>query len=194
MWNLEKSYRWTYLQGSNRDADVETGHGHGVGVELGDWGWCICTAVCKTASGEAAYSTGSSALCSVMIQRGGFSSVQVSCLVVSSSLWPHGLQHARLPCPSPTPRACSDSCPSSWWCYPTISSFVIPFSSRFQFFPASGSFLVSQFFESDGQSIGASASASVLPMNIQDWFPFGLTSWISFSQTADRMKITITEN
>ena len=96
-----------------------------------------------------------------------FSSVQFSRSVVSDSLHPHGLQHARLPCPSPTPRACSNSCPSSQWCPPTISSSVIPFSSCLHSFPASGSFPVSQFFASDGQSIGASASASVLPMNIQ---------------------------
>ena len=96
-----------------------------------------------------------------------------------NSLWPHGLQHARLPCPSPTSRACSNSCPSSWWCHPTISSSVIPFSSRLQYFPASGSFRRNQFFASGGQSSGVSASASVLPMNIQDWFPIELTGWIS---------------
>ena len=99
--------------------------------------------------------------------------------VMSNSLQPHGLQHARLPCPSPTPRACSNSCPLSWWCHPTISSSVIPFSSSLQSFPASGSFPISQFFTSSGQSIGASASVSVLPVNIQDWFPLGLTGWIS---------------
>jgi len=92
-------------------------------------------------------------------------------------LWPHGLQHVRLPCPSPTPRACSSSCPSSWWCHSTISSSVVPFSSCLQSFPASGSFPISQFFASCGQSIGVSASASVLPMNIQDWFPLGWTGW-----------------
>jgi len=101
-------------------------------------------------------------------------SVQFSCSAVSDSLWPHGLQHARPPCPSTTPRASSNSCPSSQWCPPTISSSVVPFSSCFQSFPASGSFLRSQLFESGGQSIGASASASVLPVNIQDWFPLGL--------------------
>ena len=95
------------------------------------------------------------------------------------TLRPHGLQHARLPCPSPSPRVCSDSCPSSQWCYPTISSSVIPFSSCLQSFPASGSFPMSQFLASGGQSIGASASASVLPMNIQDWFPLGWTGQIS---------------
>ena len=86
---------------------------------------------------------------------------------------------ARLPCLSPTPRACSNSRPLSWWCHPTISSSVIPFSSWLQSFPASGSFPLSQFFVSGGQNIGVSASASVLPMNIQDWFPFELTSLIS---------------
>ena len=98
---------------------------------------------------------------------------------VSDSLQPHGLQQARLPCPSPTPGACSNSHPSSQWCYPTISSSVAPFSSCLQSFPASGSFLMCQFCASGGQSIGASTSASVLPMNIQDWFPLGLTGWIS---------------
>ena len=107
-------------------------------------------------------------------------SVQFSHSVMSDSLWPHGLQHARLPCPSPTPRAYSNSCPSSRWCHPTISSSVIPFSFRLQSFPASGSFQMSQFFfTSGGQSIGVSALASVLPMNIQDWFPLGWIGWIS---------------
>ena len=101
--------------------------------------------------------------------------VQFSCSVVSNSLQPHGLQKARPPCPSPTPRVYSNSCPSSWWCHPTISSSVILFSSCLQSFPASGSFPVKQFFASGGQSIGVSASASVLPVNIQDWFPLGLT-------------------
>ena len=98
---------------------------------------------------------------------------------MSDSLWPHGLQHARFPCPSPTPGAYSNSCPSSRWCYPTISSSVIPFSCHLQSFPASGYFQMSWFFASGGQSIGVSVSASVLPMNIQDWFPLGLTGWIS---------------
>ena len=106
-------------------------------------------------------------------------SVQFSHLVMSNSLWPHRLQHTRLPCPSPTPRACSNSCPSNQWCHPTISSSVIPFSSCLQSFPASRSFPVSQFFASGGQSIGASASASVFPVNIQGWFPLGWTSLIS---------------
>ena len=95
------------------------------------------------------------------------------------SLRPHGLQHARLPCPSPVPRAYSNSCLSSQWCHPTTSSSVNPFSSCLQFFPASGSFSLSQFFAAGGQSIEVSASASVLPMNIQDWFPLGLTGLIS---------------
>ena len=92
----------------------------------------------------------------------------------------HGLQHARLPCPSPTPRICSNSYPLSWWCHSIISSSVVPFSSCPQSFPASGSFPVSQFFVSGGQSTGPSASASVLPMNIQDWFLLGMTGWISW--------------
>ena len=109
------------------------------------------------------------------------SSVQFSCSVLSDSLQHglHGLQHARLPCPSPTSEACSNSCPLSRWCHPTISSSVISFSSCLQSFPASGSFPMSQFFTSGGQSIGVSTSASVLPVNIQDWFPLGWTSWIS---------------
>ena len=108
-----------------------------------------------------------------------FSSVQFSHSVVSNSLWPHGQQHTKSPCPSPTPGVYSNSCPSSRWCHPTISSSVIPFSSHLQSFPASESFPMSQFFPSGGQSIGVSASASVLPMNIQDWFPLGWTGWIS---------------
>ena len=99
-------------------------------------------------------------------------SVQFSCPVMSDPAT-HGLQHTRLPCPSPTPGAYSNSCPSSQWCHPSISSSVIPFSSHLQSFPASGSFLASQFFTSGGQYIGVSASASVFPMNIQDWFPLG---------------------
>ena len=106
-----------------------------------------------------------------------YSSVQFSGSVVSDSLWPHGLQHARLPCPSPTPRAYSNSCPLCQWCHPTISSFVAPFSSRLQSFPTSGYLPMSWFFRSGGQSIGV--SASVLPVNIQDWFPLRWTGWIS---------------
>ena len=108
-----------------------------------------------------------------------FSSVQFSHSVLSSSLWPHRLQHARPPCPSPTPRVYPNSCPLSRWCHPTISSSVIPFSSCPQSSPASGSFQMGQLFASGGQSIGVSASTSVLPMNIQDWFPLGWTGWIS---------------
>ena len=104
-----------------------------------------------------------------------FSSVQFSYSVMSDSLQPHGLQHARLPCPSPTPGACSNLCPSSCWCYPTTSSSIIPFSFCLQSFPVSGSFLMSQFFASSSQSIGVSDSTSVLPMNIQVWFPLGWT-------------------
>ena len=98
---------------------------------------------------------------------------------MSDSLQPHGLQYARLPCPSPTPRVYSNSCPLSQWCHPTISSSVIPFSSHLQSFPVSGSFPMSWFFASGGQSIGVSASASVLPVNIQDRSPLGWTGWIS---------------
>ena len=108
-----------------------------------------------------------------------FRSVQFSCSVMFYSLRPHEPQHARPPCPSPTPRACSNSCTLHWWCHPTISPSVVPFSSHFQSFPASGSFQMSQFFASGGRSIGVSASASVLPKNIQDRFPLGLTSWTS---------------
>ena len=109
-----------------------------------------------------------------------FSSVQFSRSVMSDSLRPHGLQHARLRCPSPTPGACSKSCPLSRWCHPTVSFSVVPFSSCLQSWPVSGSFPLSQFFASGGQSIGASASASVLPMNIKGWFPLGWTGWLSW--------------
>ena len=102
-----------------------------------------------------------------------FSSDKFSHSVVSDSLWPHGLQHARAPCPSPAPRVYSNSCPLSQWCHPTSSSSVIPFSSRLHSFPASGSFQMSQLFASGSQSIRVSTSTSVLPMNIQDWFPLG---------------------
>ena len=100
--------------------------------------------------------------------------------VVSDSLQPRGLQHVRLPCPSPSLGACSNSCPLSWWCRPTISFSVVPFSSCPQSFPASGSFPVSQLFASGGQSIGVSASTAVLPMNTQDWSPLGWIGWISW--------------
>ena len=108
-----------------------------------------------------------------------FSSVQFSHSVVSDSLQPHGLQHARPPCPSTTPGVYPNSCPLSQWCHPTISLSVIPFSSCPQSFPASGSFQMGQLFTSGGQSIGVSASASVLPMNTQDSFPLGWTGRIS---------------
>ena len=114
------------------------------------------------------------------IQTTQVCSVQFSCSVVFNSLQPHGLQHTRLPCASPTPRAYSNSCPLCWWCHPTISSSMVPFSSHLQSFTASGPFPRSQFFTSGGQSTGASASASVLPMNIQDWFPLGLTGLIYY--------------
>ena len=114
--------------------------------------------------------TGKVSCCSVQ-----FSSVAQLC----PTLQPHGLQHARPLCPSPTPRVYSNSCPLSWWCHPTISCSVVPFSYCPQSFPASGAFQMSQFFTSGGQSIGASALTSVFPMNIQDWFPLGWTGWIS---------------
>ena len=107
-------------------------------------------------------------------------SVQFSCSVMSNSLQPRGLQHTRLPCPSATPRAYSNSCPLSRWCHPTISPSVVPFASCLQSFPASGSFQTSQLFTSGGQRTGVSALTSVLPMNIQDWSPLGWTGWISF--------------
>ena len=99
---------------------------------------------------------------------------------MSNSLWPHRLQHTKSPYPLPTPRACSNSCPLSQWCHPTISSSVIPFSSCLQSFPESGSFPMSQFFTSGGQSIGVSASTSILPVNFQDWFTLGWTGLISW--------------
>ena len=108
-----------------------------------------------------------------------FQLVQFSCSVMSDSLRPHELQHTRPPCPSPTPGVYPNSCPLSQWCHLTISSSVVPFSSCLQSFPTSGSFQTSQFFASGGQNIGVSASTSVLPMNIQDWFPLGWTGWIS---------------
>ena len=108
-----------------------------------------------------------------------FSSIQISPSVVSNSLWPNETRHTRPPCPSPTPRACSNAGPLSRSCYLGISSSAIPFSSCLQSFPVSRSFQMSQFFESGGQRIGVSASASVLSMNIQDWFPSGWTGWIS---------------
>ena len=115
----------------------------------------------------------------LILQVKKFSSVQFSRSVMSDSLQPHELQRARPPCPSPTPWAYPNSCPLSLWCHPTISSSVIPFSSCPQSFPASGSFEMSQLFALGGQSIGVSASTSVLPMNTQDWSHLGWTGWIS---------------
>ena len=124
-----------------------------------------------------------------------FPSVQFSHSVVSDSLWPHGLQHASLPGPSPTPRAYSNSGPSRQWYHPTISSSVFPFFSCHQSFPASGSFLMSQLFTSRGQRIGVSASTSVLPMNTQDRSPLGWTGWISLqSKGLSRVFSKIFEN
>ena len=117
--------------------------------------------------------------------------VQFRLSVTSDSLQPHGVQHARLPCPPPTPRACSNSCPSSQWCHRTISVSVIPFSSCHQSFPASGSFPRSQFFTSGDKSIRLSASASGLPMNIQDWFSLGWTGLI-FLQSRDSQEFSPT--
>ena len=114
-------------------------------------------------------------------------SFQFSCSVVSDSLWPHELQHARPPCPSPTVGVHPNPCPSSRWCHPAISSSVAPFSFCPQSPPASGSFPMSRLFASGGQSIGASASASVLPTNIQGWFPLGLTGLILLSKGSSRV-------
>ena len=115
----------------------------------------------------------------IVFTKDTFSSVQFSCSVLSDSLRLHGLQHARPPCPSPTPGVYSNPCPSSQWCHQTISSSVVPFASCLQSFPASGSFPMSQLFTLGGQSIGISASASVPPMNTQDWSPSEWTGWIS---------------
>ena len=136
--------------------------------------FCSITLI-RTESGSPASTQGK------WIPRGQdqFSSVQFSCSIVSDSLRPHEPQHARPPCPSPTPGVHPNPFPSSRWCHPTISSSVIPFSSCLQFFPASGSFPMSQLFASGGQTIGVSASTSVLPMNTQDWSPLGWTGWIS---------------
>ena len=117
--------------------------------------------------------------CAIWPQSVQVSSVQFSHSVMSDSLWPHELQHARPPCPSPTPGVHPNSCPLSWWCHPAILSSVIPFSSCLQSFPTSGSFQMSQLFASGGQSIGVSASKSVLPTYTQDWHPLGWTGWIS---------------
>ena len=117
-------------------------------------------------------------LCTFMVPPNFWNSVQFSS-VVSDSLWPHEGKHARPPCPSPTPRVHPNPWPLSRWCHPTISSSIVPFSSRLQSFPASGSFPMSQLSPSGGRSIGVSASTSVLPMNTQDWSPLGWTGWIS---------------
>ena len=119
-----------------------------------------------------------------------FQSVQFSHSVMSDSLQLHGLQHTRPPCPSPTPGVYSNSCPLSWGYHPTISSSVIPFSSCLQSFPASGSFPVSQFFTSGGQSIGVSASKSILPMNTQDWSPLGWTGWTFGTQLSLKERLS----
>ena len=115
----------------------------------------------------------------LQINRKRECTVQFCHSVMSDSLQPHELLHARPPCPSPTPRVYPNSCPLSRWCHPTISSSVVAFSSCLQSFPASGSFQMSQLFASGGQNIGVSVSASVLPMNTQDWSPLGWTGWIS---------------
>ena len=116
---------------------------------------------------------------------------QFSCSVMSDLLWLHGLQHTRLPCPSPTPGACSNSRPSSRWCHPTISSSVVPLASCLQSFPASESFQMSQLSASGGQIIAVSASASVLPMNTQDWSPLEWTGWISL-QSKGLLRVFLT--
>ena len=152
----------------------------------------MCPSACKhifstmcwlhyNAIAHSGYNTGWACTCpkGKLHQFSCFSSVPFIWSVMSDSLRYHGLQQARPPCPSPTPRVYSNSCPLSQWCHPTTSSSVTPFSSHLLSFPASGSFPMSQFFTSGGQIIGVSASASVLPMNIQDWFPLGWTGWIS---------------
>ena len=116
-----------------------------------------------------------------------FSSVQFSRSVVSGSLWPHGLQHARPPCPSPSSGACSNSCPLSQWCHPTISSSVVPFSSCPQSFPGSGSFPMTQYFSSDGQNVGASASTSVFPMNYSGLISFRM-EWLDLLAVQGTLK------
>ena len=140
------------------------------------------------------YSLSSSFLC----VPDPLSSIQfrwVPLVSLSDSLWSHGLQHTRLPCSSRTPGAYSNSCALSWWCHPTISSSVVPFSFCPQSFPEKGSFPVSQLFASGGQSIGASASTSVLPMHNQDWSPLGWTGWISLeSKGLSRVSCNATDN
>ena len=128
----------------------------------------------------------------ILLMKGFLRLLLFSCSVLSNSLLPYWLQHARHPCPSPSPGACSNSCPLSRWWHPTISSSVIPFFSFLQSFPASGSFPKSLLFTSDGQSIGASASASVFSMNIQGWFPVGLTGFILLSKGLSRVFSSVT--
>ena len=174
-------------QTSGEEWDDERGPEKSVGVE---WVWSSMWTIYEvprprgeTESAQTAETSGCFSKCicnNIGLKWVNVSSrsVQFSGSVMSDSLQPHGLQHTRPPCPSPTPGACSNSCPSSWLCRPTISSSVVPFSSCLQSFPASGSFQMSQFFASGGQSIKVSASASVLPMNIQDYFPLGWTGLI----------------
>ena len=139
-------------------------------------GWCLCTQTETTSDPRVMQAAPGRAVCP---RVGKYQVSQFSRSLVSNSLQPHELQHARLSCPSPTARAYSNSCWSSQWCHPTISSSVVPLSSCLQSFLASGSFPMSQLFASGGQSIRASTSALVLPINIQDWFPLGWTGWIS---------------
>ena len=128
---------------------------------------------------DATLDSQNSKLNQVILRVNGFSSVQFSPSVESDSLWPHGLQHTRLPCPSWTPGVYSSSCSLSQWCHPTISSSDVPFSSRLQSFPASASFQMTQLFTLGSQSIGVSVSTSVLPKNVRNWFPLGWIGWIS---------------
>ena len=142
---------------------------HSIGPSLVDWVALDCLSLSMESE---------DLMLGLMVLLNSNTSVQFSHSVLSDSLQPHRLQHARLLCSSPTPRVYPNSCPLSQWCHPTISPSVIPFSCL-QSFPESGSFQMSQFFTSGGQSIGVSTSASVLPMNIQDWSPLGCTGWIS---------------
>ena len=146
-----------------------------------DW-WCVFTTNCifhEAGSDSSALLTRPPRGKMIFPLTPPLSSAQFSYSVESNSLWPHEQQHIRPPCPSPTPRVYPNSCPLSRWCHTTISPSVIPFSACLQSFLASGSFPMSQFFTSGGQSIEGSASTSVLSMNIQDWFPLGWTGWIS---------------
>ena len=141
--------------------------------------WATVHGVAKSWTGLKWLSTAFSTLLIIHLYMYSVSSVQFSCSVMSDSLGPHELQHARPPYPSPTPRVYSNSCPLSWWCHPAISSSVISLSSCTQSLPASGSFPMKQLFAWGGQRSGVSASASVLPMNIQDWSLLGWTAWVS---------------